>query len=371
MKWKEIEGFSRYLASEDGQILDKNTGNIVSQVLSGIPQYCYVNVRGDDGRRKLVRVHRLIAIAFCDGRTEECDTVDHIDRDHFNNHYTNLRWTDRYGNNRNREVTIFTDDSQDQTIKEWVRENHGDTEEATYAFIYRKMKDDGCSFEEALEDYREYLRLGLRRRKVDYKGESWYLVDLCEFLNKDYESVNLNLRKGWDVWESIHNIPPISYHTYSFTFKWDEDGVVNIWYPSKKSMWTHLGISREALDNRLKQHESIDGILNHDPAERFRITVQGVCGTREEICQHFGVTLSAVETTMKRKGLSFEEAVVIPRQRIRKIYINGKPSSPKELWQMFNINPRRANKVRAERGLSFEEALEYFGKDITGITITY
>lgn len=38
------------------------------------------------------KVHRLVAIAFCDGRSEERNEVNHIDYNRTNNYYKNLEW---------------------------------------------------------------------------------------------------------------------------------------------------------------------------------------------------------------------------------------------------------------------------------------
>ncbi|AQM73318.1 HNH endonuclease [Noumeavirus] len=42
--------------------------------------------------RKCFLVHRLVAMAFCDGRTEEKKWVDHVDGNRSNNHFSNLDW---------------------------------------------------------------------------------------------------------------------------------------------------------------------------------------------------------------------------------------------------------------------------------------
>lgn len=44
------------------------------------------------GKIKNFYAHRLVALAFLAGRTEERNTVDHIDRNPSNNHLSNLRW---------------------------------------------------------------------------------------------------------------------------------------------------------------------------------------------------------------------------------------------------------------------------------------
>ena len=72
-EWKVVEGYSRYKVSDQAIIWDTEKDLEVAQVLTGIPQYYYVNMQRDDGERKLVRVHRLVAKAFVEGETEECN----------------------------------------------------------------------------------------------------------------------------------------------------------------------------------------------------------------------------------------------------------------------------------------------------------
>lgn len=61
----------------------------------------YFSVGGlvlQNGQHKGMSIHRLVAMAFCPGRSIKYDTVNHIDGDPSNNVYTNLEWTDLKGN---------------------------------------------------------------------------------------------------------------------------------------------------------------------------------------------------------------------------------------------------------------------------------
>ena len=48
---------------------------------------------------KHIAIYRLVAWEFCQ-KPEGCNSVDHLDRDHFNNHYTNLEWVTPAENTR-------------------------------------------------------------------------------------------------------------------------------------------------------------------------------------------------------------------------------------------------------------------------------
>ena len=57
-------------------------------------------------RWKKCFVHRLVALAFVDGRTKEFNEVDHKDTNKENNKWYNLKWTDRKGNMNNENTIV-------------------------------------------------------------------------------------------------------------------------------------------------------------------------------------------------------------------------------------------------------------------------
>lgn len=369
VEWRDLKEYPRYKVSEDGRVWDKERGVEVSQMLSGNPQYYYCNINLEDGRRRLMRVHRLVAKAFCEGRSEEYNIVDHIDRNPHNNHSTNLRWTDHVGNNRNKDNTVFV--GEDETLKEWMAKEYGEVNNSLYVYLYKRVREEGKTLEEAVAEREEYEERGLDRRKVKYKGEERYLTGLCDEAGADYLIVLRRIRQGWEVWNALYNVPPLEYYPHQFSFKWDREGVVNIWYKSKEAMQDHLRELGSYLIEKTDSFTSIVEILEHDHQERHRVEIDGIRGTIDELCRHFGKTRSAVETAMTRRGRTLEEALKEPRQKIKRVEVNGVPMTTKAMWEMFDINPKAANKRRSERGMTFEQVLEHFGVDTSDIEITY
>jgi hypothetical protein len=97
--WKEIPNYKNYYVSNDGRICSfKETYNkyalLTPYLNSKIGRY-YVKIKD-----KNLSVHRLVALCFVDGRTEEKNTVNHKDGNPLNNHHTNLEWVSQSENNK-------------------------------------------------------------------------------------------------------------------------------------------------------------------------------------------------------------------------------------------------------------------------------
>lgn len=114
-EWKPVVGYEAdYAISTRGDVYDMKNQRYVFQVIAGVKgnDYWYVNLRSPDNdraKRKLVRVHILVAKAFLPPSLG-ADTVDHIDRDRFNNQVSNLRWVSKKENTWNRKTTVYVND---------------------------------------------------------------------------------------------------------------------------------------------------------------------------------------------------------------------------------------------------------------------
>ena len=97
-KWKEIEDYSDYWVSDRGRVKSLKYGKtrILKPGLNST-EYLFV-VLCRDGKPKFFHVHRLVALAFCDGYEENLQ-VDHINGKKTDNRAENLRWVCRSLNN--------------------------------------------------------------------------------------------------------------------------------------------------------------------------------------------------------------------------------------------------------------------------------
>lgn len=83
--------------TSDGDVINVATGRVLKhQVCRNGYHRIGVTV---NGKRKMLSVHRLVAMAFLD-KPEGMDEVNHIDGNKSNNHRSNLEWSNRLKNMR-------------------------------------------------------------------------------------------------------------------------------------------------------------------------------------------------------------------------------------------------------------------------------
>jgi len=88
--WKACEGFAGYQVSNHGNIQENEQPK---------PTYNENGYRKVVINNKNIRVHRLVALVFCE-KPKGCDVVNHLDGSRNNNHASNLEWTTRGDNTR-------------------------------------------------------------------------------------------------------------------------------------------------------------------------------------------------------------------------------------------------------------------------------
>ena len=89
--WKDIIGY-------DGLYMISNMGNIYSNITHKQMKprrdrdgYLLVNLHSPSGKSRTEKVHRLVALHFCE-KKDGCTEVNHIDCDRTNNNASNLEW---------------------------------------------------------------------------------------------------------------------------------------------------------------------------------------------------------------------------------------------------------------------------------------
>ena len=104
--WKSCEFDNRYKISNFGnikRILANGSERILKPSILNKGRthpYYYIQLK-KEGKRKNYLIHRLVCFAFCEGHSDKNNICDHIDRNTFNNHYTNLKWGTQKDNMNN------------------------------------------------------------------------------------------------------------------------------------------------------------------------------------------------------------------------------------------------------------------------------
>jgi len=93
--FKTIPGYSNYLISSLGQVISKKYGKTGTarelKQTTNRHGYKMVALYGGNFGRKLLTVHRLVALSFVPLIDSKC-VVNHIDGDKQNNYFSNLEW---------------------------------------------------------------------------------------------------------------------------------------------------------------------------------------------------------------------------------------------------------------------------------------
>lgn len=96
-EFKEIELYGKtYKVSNHGRFIGAR-GELKQRLNRN--GYCEVTVGGENNRNS-VRVHRIVALLFVEGRSEECNEVNHIDFNRANPKADNLEWVTHKDNIR-------------------------------------------------------------------------------------------------------------------------------------------------------------------------------------------------------------------------------------------------------------------------------
>lgn len=288
--WKQLilnKKETKYEVSCLGGVRNKDTQENIGQVLSGIPQYKYVNIKEECGTRKLRRVHRLVAMMFIP-KVEGKKLVDHIDRDKLNNRVDNLRWVTINENQANRDGTLM------------------------------------------------------------------YNKDVADILGMDYGVVSCRLDNGWTIDQIRLGYIPLFY------------------YEGKP--YKHYGDFRKEIkmDKRLfstlrYEGKSLKEIKDYVKRNTQMVEAFGTLTFISVHCKNYNTTPDKVKFGMD-KGLSLEEALLSPPQKVRKHSVNGVVMKNKDMWIMYGLEPKNTT-TKLSKLKCVYKTLEHFGIDTTDLII--
>lgn len=330
-QWKPIKDYPNYKISDHGRVYNTKTDQFVAQMLTGKPEYYYCNLRNGVGR-KLKRVHRLVAEAFIDN-PDNLPLVDHIDRNPYNNHVSNLRWTCRKGNQRNMNNNVYIGD---ELLIDSVQKYYEDSDinyKTAYTSIIKYIQN-GMTVEESFKQYDVIAKIGRKQRKVEWLGKEQYLYNICDDFKLDYDECSRKLSQGWDMWNIVYNTPISHPNSY------EQDGY---WFPN-----------REDYNSYLKDIHEQEKYQN---ARKYTIwwDYEIITGTMKELMKI---------TRLDEKSILWRDGKLEPPTRLIKLQINGVTKRKADWCKHFNVDPIQVNNYKYKNQCTYQEALEHFGVDL-------
>lgn len=363
--WKDIPKFKGYEASNLGRIRVKG-GNFISQVLTGKPQYWYVNLYEDyqnksRENRKLRRVHNLVAQAFLPN-PEGKKGVDHIDRNPYNNNLSNLRWATHKENMNNTKHNVRL--SSGVLVREYLQGMFGVEYTDNHYRQFIRFRDNCDNTDEALAEYVRWLSLGETfLEKVEYQGELYYREELAKHLNLESYSQFLELlASGWDYEDIRRGFKRFTGN--GFTTR-------DYWFPTRDDLISHF-----KLTGMHKYYKGVEdgmwleeALAPQPPA--YTVIIDGVeyAGTLKELSETFNKTSSAVETRIRRLGMTLEEALTMKSRRVIKHTTNGETKRNSKWYRHFGIPAKQASNYNYLSNRTFRDTLEHFGIDTSNMEI--
>jgi hypothetical protein len=142
--FKKIPFLNGYEISECGEVRNKKTGRILKQKIRKDTKRLCVNLPIEKGKAKSFNIHRLVALTHLPN-IDNLPAVDHIDRNIYNNHISNLRWVDNKVNMQNKitnKKCLYYDDLCEAFIVQCPKEIKN--------FKYDNLKDALTHFEKLI-----------------------------------------------------------------------------------------------------------------------------------------------------------------------------------------------------------------------------
>lgn len=356
---------NRYIVSNYGRVYDIKNDCFVSQVLTGKPQYFYVNYTNDEGKRKLRRVHNLLARTWItnDNPTQYC-MVDHIDKNKYNNCIDNLRWTDRAGNANNMSSNIMVGDS---VLTSYCRDKYKDNYITAVAYISRTIREQNVPSEQATVIYDNYLHNLSTQHDlfIEHKGKQVRLKDYCEELNIDYKSRRQLYIQGESEFTIKLGVKPT---TEGYEYKYNDS--VSIWSPTKYMRGSKYRIPKNPELAELITNYSYEDYTRVKHSYSSSIEHGGKLYTATQILKLYGRTDKwLADVKLRYPDKTFKELLTIPFIRINKYNINGETKTRKEWCLQFNLNPKLLGSRMSQKHLDFKSVLDSYGIDTSNMTV--
>lgn len=334
-EWKTLtqnnEVYDRYKISSYGRVWDTKNNKYVSQVLTGKPQYFYVNLQNEEGKWVLRRVHNCMCWTFKGTPPSSNHTVDHNDRNKYNNALYNISWEDKKTQSRNKDNRVMYEGVllEDYLISKGHKKNTN-----LYDFLYRRVSL-GSSYTEAIFDWAD----------------------------------------------KVHSNPKLPKHSKDVATRCIKVGIieklsdVSIFYPNEKSyVEDKLEVSWNTYLKNRSNGETIEDAVKSKELLSWKFWYGGIFDTRPSHCDRIGVSNQRISALMSKHNISFEEAVKTPVQRVIKHSINGEVKRNSDWAIHFNIPPRSFNSALSKKRKLcknyFTKTLQHYNVDTSTLEIS-
>mgnify|MGYP003634023179 CR=1 FL=1 len=374
-RWMLLEDVisGRYKISNYGRVKDTGRDAFVSPVITGVPQYWYVNLVLPCGKRTLKRVHRLLAQVFINNPNNR-GMVDHEDRNKYNNCIDNLRWVTRSQNQMNRDCTnIF----KGMPLKHYCEANF-EQPTGAYAYLLNSIRFHDLTEDESLEKYSNYLEYGLGgNKKISVRGEEKLLHLFLDELGLTPEEYHRRSRIGLsdeDIEKGYKFLPPLEDNSNSRGLEVGSSvGDICYYFPNKTRLAESINVCVDTINTRIeagcKTWQDFRD-WNYIDAN-FQYTFEGFTGTLRQLADKYNLRYETARDRLYGKRWSLEKTLTTKRMKIRHYICDGIKLTKKQVWEKFlpESSVKNWNSMHCRTKLSLKEFLLLKGADVSKISI--
>lgn len=207
-----------------------------------------------------------------------------------------------------------------------------------------------------------------REKVIDDQGNEVYLLDYCLGDKNLYDKIRQNMKNGYSLWEAKYNCKPIlNYREY---FEIEVDKCVREVYSSLSAFLDDVNLTRPryttAINSGCKTKSEIINFIYVQEVPKYQVGHH--YETYQNLLKIYGMSDAAVQSR-RAKGMSLEEALTKPLERLRYIKVNGEVNTVKYWSEYFGLKPKAVIKYRGINKTSIKDTYIALGVNLDGYEI--